>query len=171
MMSLDGRATEEVLLQTTAAELNAEISPDGHWLAYQSNESGQYEIYVRPFPNVNDRRSLVSTSGGTRPAWARSGRELFYLDGKGLLTAVSVQTTASDFKAGNPAKLLDTRYYAGASALGIDLRGYDVSSDGQRFLMIKDNAQTDQTATAAPASMVVVLNWATELEARMPSTK
>jgi serine/threonine-protein kinase len=172
MMSLDGGSSTdpETLLHTRAAELNAEISPDGHWLAYQSNESGQDEIYVRPFPTVNDRRSLISTSGGTRPAWARSGRELFYLDGKGLLTAVPVETTTSDFKPGNPTTLLNTRYYAGASAL-YDLRGYDVSSDGQRFLMIKENAPADQTSVGPPASMVVMLNWTEELEARMPSTK
>jgi len=172
MMSLDGGSSTdpEALLHTTAAELNAEISPDGHWLAYQSNESGQYEIYVRPFPTVNERRSLVSTSGGTRPAWARSGRELFYLDGKGLLTAVPVETTTSNFKPGNPTTLLNTRYYAGASAL-FDLRGYDVSSDGQRFLMIKENTPADQPSAAPLASMVVMLNWTEELEARMPSTK
>jgi serine/threonine-protein kinase len=164
-----GQRRTEPLIKTTAVELNAEISPDGRWLAYQSNESGQSEVYVRPFPNVNGGRWQVSPGGGTRPAWARGGRELFYLDRNNLLTAVPVQTTASTFSAGNPTKILDTRYYAGSTVLGIDLRGYDVSPDGQRFLMIKENAPTEQTSTTMPASMVVVLNWFEELKARVPT--
>ncbi len=168
LLALDGQRRTEPLLQTSAAELNGEISADGRWLAYQSNESGQFEVYVRPFPKVDAGRWQVSTAGGTRPAWARSGRELFYLDRNNLLTAVPVQMTTT-FSAGNPTKILDTRYYAGASARGIDLRGYDISPDGQRFLMIKENAATDQTSTATPASMVVVLNWFEELKARVPA--
>ncbi len=151
----------DVLVQTTFAELNAEVSPDGRWLAYASNESGQNQIYVRPFPNVNAGRWQVSTSGGTRPVWARSGRELFYLDVNNQLTAVPVQTTGSTFSAGNPVKLFEGRYYTGSN-----LRTYDVSPDGQRFLMIKDSAPSDQPPTATPASLVVVLNWFEELKAR-----
>ena len=66
-------------MQTTFNELNGEISPDGRWVAYQSNESGQDEIYVRPFPDADRGRWQISTGGGTRPLWARSGKELFYL--------------------------------------------------------------------------------------------
>ena len=68
-------------MQTTFAEDNGEISPDGHWLAYQSTESGRDEIFVRPFPAVDAAHWKISTSGGTRALWARSGTELFYLDG------------------------------------------------------------------------------------------
>jgi eukaryotic-like serine/threonine-protein kinase len=150
-----------------AHESNAEISPDGRWLAYQSNESGQAEIYVRPFPNVDGGRWQISTAIGTRPVWSRSGQELFYLDGNNLLTAVAVQTTGSTFRAGNPARILEKQYYAGFTPLGVDLRGYDVSLDGQRFLMIKENAEDEGNGT--PASMVVVLNWFEELKARVPT--
>lgn len=115
------------------------------------------QISVRPFPNVDAGHWTISTSGGTRPLWARSGRELFYLDGAGAMTRVPIQTTPT-FSAGTPLKLFDTRYFN--SGLG---RTYDVSPDGQRFLMIKA-AGTEQ----AP-SIVVVLNWLEELKAKLPA--
>ena len=158
----------EPLIHTAANESNGELSPDEHWIAYQSNESGQFEIYVSPFPKVDESRAHISTAGGTRPLWARNGRELFYLDAKGLLTAVPIPVQSSDttFKAGVPTKLLDTRYFAGSSSRGLDLRGYDVSLDGQRFLMIKDNTAGDRPS-APPASMELVLNWVEELKQRV----
>ena len=158
----------EPLVHTTAKELNAEISPDGHWIAYESDESGPYEVYVRPFPKADEGRTLISTAGGTRAAWARNNRELFYIDAGGFLTAVPVQTAGSIFKAGNPTRLLSTKYFAGASSRGLALRGYDVSADAQRFLMIKDSASSEQPSNATPASMVVVLNWLEELKQRVP---
>jgi serine/threonine-protein kinase len=90
----------EVLMQTPATETNAEISPDGRFVAYQSTESGAPDVYVRPFPKLDGGRWQISPQGGSRPVWARSGRELFYLDGKGLLTAVSVQLAGPTFAAG-----------------------------------------------------------------------
>ncbi|MDO8795477.1 MAG: hypothetical protein Q7J25_12750 [Vicinamibacterales bacterium] len=100
-----GEAQSEPLLQATFAERNAQISPDGHWLAYESNESGQEEVHVRPFPKVGDGRWQVSSGGGTIPLWARSGRELFYRDGNRMMSA-SIQTTPKFF-AGNPTKLFE----------------------------------------------------------------
>jgi serine/threonine-protein kinase len=166
--SSKGDRRAEPLLHTAAREANPELSPDGHWLAYESDESGKFEVYVRPFPNVDDGRTLVSTGGGTRSAWARTGRELFYVDADGFLTTVPVQTTGSTFKAGTPARLLSTKYFTGATTRGNSLRGYDVSADG-RFLMIKDAPATDQSSNATPPSMVVVLNWLEELKQRIPS--
>ncbi len=151
-------------------KLDPQISPDGQWLAYQSNESGQAEVYVRPFPDADRGRWQVSTSGGTRPAWARNGRELFYLDGSGLLTSVPLRITGPTFEAGSPVRILTARYYPGFTGLGLDLRGYDVSPDGQRFLMIKD-APAEPTSTTTAASMVVVLNWSEELKQRLPVAK
>ena len=150
-------------MQTTFSEDNPEISPDGHWLAYQSNESGQFQISVRPFPNVDSGHWTISTNGVTRPLWARSGKELFYLDGANAMTAVSVHT-APTFSADNPTKLFDGRgqYLAGPPG-----RTYDVSLDGQKFLMIKNNTVGDQTST--PAGVVVVLNWTEELKTRVPT--
>ena len=95
--------------------------------------------------------------------WARSGRELFYFDGAGALTTVPIQTTPT-FSGASPMKLFETRYFSSVQA-----RSYDVSLDGQQFLMIKDMPSTDQGASAASASIVVVLNWSEELKARLPS--
>jgi hypothetical protein len=114
----------EPLVPTTVSDDNGEISPDGHWLAYQSNPSGLFEISVRPFPNVDSGHWQVSTGGGTRPVWARSGKELFYLDGANAVTAVPIYT-APTFSAGTPTKLIDGRYVVGAPG-----RTYDVSADG-----------------------------------------
>ena len=150
----------QTLLQTPFDEFNGEISPDGHYLAYQSNESGRYEIYVRPFPQVNGRRWQISARGGTRPAWARTGRELFYLDEEDLLTALPVRTSGPEFTAGNPVRVLDTKY-----ATPQVRRTYDVSADGQRFLMMKESATGDPNTT--PARMIVVLNWFEELKERV----
>jgi Tol biopolymer transport system component len=162
LLTMEGKRETAPLVQTTFTEGLAEISPDGRWLAYQSNESGQDQIYVRPFPDVNSGRWQISTAGGTKPVWASSGRELFYLDGSSALTAVPIQTTPN-FIAGNPTRLFETRYLSANQA-----RSYDVSRDGQRFLMIKESPATDQTANAMPASMVVVLNWFEELRQRVP---
>jgi serine/threonine-protein kinase len=152
----NGERRGEPLVVTPAAELNAEVSPNGRWLAYQSNESGQHEIYVRPFPQVDGGRWQISTAGGTHPLWSRNGRELFFLDPNNALLAVAVQTIGA-FSTGNPRKLLDGRYIVGPG------RTYDVSRDGQRFLMIKPPLAEQ---TAASGRIVVVLNWFEELKAR-----
>jgi Tol biopolymer transport system component len=142
----------------------AEISPDGRYLAYQSDEAGGYEVYVRPFPQVDRGRWQISTGGATRPVWARSGRELFYLDASSALIGVPVRTSGPTFSTGIPAKIFDTKYVEPNPA-----RHYDVSPDGQRFLMIKDSLVRDQHAT--PASMIIVLNWFEELKAKVPGGK
>jgi len=116
-------------------------------------------VYVRPFPRVDSGRWQVSTAGGTRPTWARSGRELFYLDESNTLTSVQVSTSGPTFNSGSPATVFDAKYVESNPS-----RHYDVSADGQRFLMIKESATGDPNAT--PASMVVVLNWFEELKAK-----
>ena len=110
---------------------------------------------------------LISTAGGTRPAWAPNGGELFYLDAVGLLTAVPLQIVGNTLKPGLPVTVSRTRYYAGASSLGAALRGYDVAPDGQRFLMIKEGAPAERDG--GPASLVVRLNFAEVLNARLSS--
>jgi eukaryotic-like serine/threonine-protein kinase len=161
---VDAKQPGDPLPLPPGVNLGGEVSPNGRWLAYQSNESGQRQIYVRPFPNVQESRTQISTKGGTRPVWARDGRELFYLNEDDLLTSVSIQTTASCIQAGVPNVILSTRYYAGSSTRGYDLRSYDVTVDGQRFLMIKEMSPE---STPALASMVVVVNWAEEAKSRM----
>ena len=164
----DPGGAQKALLTSGAFEFGPEISPDGKWMAYHSNEneSGEQQVFVRPFPNVQEGRSQVSTTGGTRAAWSRNGRELFYLDKDGYLTAVTVQGTPSgSFSAGAPARILRTKYLLGNTVLGLDLRAYDVSSDDQRFLMIEDDLERNKSQPLA--GMVVVLNWVEELKNRL----
>jgi serine/threonine-protein kinase len=138
----------------------ADFSPNGRYIAYASDESGRSEIYIRPFPRVHNGLWQVSTTGGTRPVWARSGRELFYLDASNALTAVPVSTSGPTIRIGIPAKLFDTKY-----AEPNPSRHYDVSADGQRFLMLKASATADPDAT--PLSMVLVEHWFEELKQRV----
>jgi serine/threonine-protein kinase len=154
----------EPLLKSPFGEAFAEFSPDARYLAYSSNESGRDEVHVRPYPRVDSGHWQVSTGGGTRPAWARNGRELFYIDGSGALTSVAVQTSGPTFVAARPATVFDTKYLQPNPA-----RHYDVSADGKRFLMLKESAAGDPNA--APASMVVVERWFDELKQRVPATR
>ncbi len=146
------------LVQTTFDELNGEISPDGRWVAYQSNESRQDEIYVRPFPDANSGRWQISTGGGTRPLWARSGKELFYVGPSGAVMSATVEGE-STFRAGNPTRLFEGPYFMAAGQAG---RTYDVSPDGKRFLMIKVAGASNETST--PTSIVVIEHWFEELK-------
>jgi hypothetical protein len=113
LMPLVGEQRPEPLMQTTFSETDPELSPGGRWLAYQSNESGQAEVYVRPFPDVASGKTQVSRSGGTMPLWAQNGRELLYLS-MGALMSVPV-TTGSTFTFGNPSKLFDFEYFRQAA--------------------------------------------------------
>jgi hypothetical protein len=92
----------EPLVDGAFTFLGGEISPDGRWLAYHSNESGEFQVYVRPYLKADSARFPVSAKGGSRPVWTRSGREVFYLDSNGLLTSVSVETKGETFSAGLP---------------------------------------------------------------------
>ena len=160
-VALDGTRRVTPLLQTKSDELNGIVSPDGRWLAYESNSSGPFEIYVRPFPNGGLPRQ-VSTAGGRQPLWARSGKELFYVGGNGALLSVPVEASDTTWNNGTPMKLLEGRYVTGGT-LG---RMYDVSPDGRRFLMIKAPA-TD--ASAAPPALIVVQHWDEELKRLVPT--
>jgi len=164
-----GDRKPQPLIHTTAMELDAELSPDGRWLAYHANDSGTSHVFVRSYPNVDAFRTQISRTGGTRPAWSRTGRELFYLDENGMLTSVAIQTKGDVFSATPPERVLNARYYAGSTALGLDLRGYDVAPDGQRFLMIKEPGPTGSAQPMAQVRMIVTLNWFTELNKRLPA--
>jgi serine/threonine-protein kinase len=153
------------LVQTTFNELNGEISPDGRWMAYQSNESGKDEIYVRPFPDADRGRWQVSAGGGTRPLWARSGKELFYVGPSGAVMSASVEG-GSTFRASNPTRLFEGHYLMSAA---IGSRTYDVSPDGRRFLMIKPVDGGEFLPTAAPTSLIIVQNWTEELRRLVPT--
>ena len=142
------------LLQVKWTVRNAQFSPDGRWVAYASNETGSMEIYVSSFPSGNGKWQ-VSSGGGQEPKWRQDGKELFYLSADGKLMEVAV-TTGASFKAGSPAALFQTHRRQPVSFL--DVFSYDVSGDGQRFLI----ATKMDEANAAPLS--VLLNWASEME-------
>ena len=157
-LALDGTRQVTPLLQTKFEKRNGIVSPDGRWLAYESNSSGPTEIYVRPFPNVGGGQWQVSTAGGKTPLWARSGKELFYVGADGALLRVPVEASGTTWNAGTPMRLLERGYYTPSGYVG---RTYDVSPDGQRFLMIKAPG-TD--ASAAPPALIVVQHWNEELK-------
>jgi serine/threonine-protein kinase len=152
----------QTLLQTEFTTFGGEVSPDGHWLAYSANNSGQPQVYVRSFPNTEAGLWQITAAGGSRPAWARSGKELFYLGANGSMMVMPVQTTPV-FSFGNPTKLFEGPWYAGVPG-----RTYDVAADGQRFLMIKEAINTDPAA--AQSMLYVVVNWTEELKQRLPQS-
>jgi Tol biopolymer transport system component len=148
------------LVSTPFAEFAANISPDGRYFAYQSAQSGgRFAVYVRPYPDASAGQWQISTEGGVAPVWARTGRELFYLDESNTLMAVPVQTSGSQFTFGKPAKVFDTKY-AG------NFYSYDVTPDGRRFLMMKGS---EAAGRGQPRSIVVVLNWFEEVRGRVPA--
>ena len=163
MVDVRDKRVTPVLAQPMINELNPEVSPDGKWLAYQSDESGQNEVYVRPFPGVQDGRWQISRAGGTRPRWSKDGRELYFLAGAAIntggaaLMGVSVDTTPA-FRAGNPAQILPGPYFSGLAG-----RTYELSQDGRRFLMVKEQS------TSATARIVAVENWFEELRQKAPT--
>jgi len=150
----------EPFLVTPFAESVPRFSPDGHWLAYISNESGRYEVYAQPYPGPG-RKLQISTEGGTEPVWNRNGRELFYRSGDKMM-AVDIATQPG-FAAGKPHLLFEGIYERTPATSP----NYDVSPDGQRFLMLKPDAQE----AAAPTQINVVLNWFEELKRRVPPGK
>jgi Tol biopolymer transport system component len=151
----------EPFLRTPFLEGAPTFSPDGHWLAYVSNESGRPEIYVLPYPGPGGKWQ-VSTESGTEPAWNRNGRELFYRSGKKMM-AVDV-TTQPSFSAGKPRVLFEGEYFV--SQFPLMGTAYDVSPDGQRFLMVKET----ERATSV-TQINVVLNWFEELKQKVPTGK
>jgi len=160
LIDIDNKGQVQPLLAEPYSELNGTVSPDGRWLAYQSDESGTHEIYVRPFPNVGESRVSISTGGGTRPVWSRNGRTLFYYMDPGVVMAVPIELQ-STLSAGTPTVVVKGEYMAPQSG-----RAYDVSPDGQRFLMIKEG---DAENKASRQQFIVVQNWFEELKRRVPT--
>jgi Tol biopolymer transport system component len=154
-LQTDGDDSEPVtFLGTPAGESSARLSPDGRYLAYQSDELGRQEIYVRPFPDGAGQWS-VSVNGGRQPRWRSDGKELYYVEGTTLL-AVSV-STEQGFTSGQLEVLFESPDLApdGTGA-------YHVTADGQRFVMIAP-VEGDE---AEPPTIRVVLNWSEEFRDR-----
>jgi Tol biopolymer transport system component len=144
-------------LRTRFNESVPRFSPDGRWLSYISDESGRYEVYVQPYPGPGGKWQ-ISTEGGTEPVWNPNGRELFYRSGDKMM-AVDIATQPS-FTLGKPHMLFQGPYIPTSATFPY----YDVSPDGQRFLMLKPI----ESAEAAPTQINVVLNWFEELKQKVP---
>jgi dipeptidyl aminopeptidase/acylaminoacyl peptidase len=148
-VSLDADRRSHPFVQTAAQERDGQFSPDGKWVAYQSNEAGHAEIYLRPFPGPGDRIQ-VSAAGGSHVRWAANGSELFYVAADQRLTSVRVAFGANGTPVlGTPISLFRTELDSSALAR----QQYVVSPDGQRFLI---NAATD---AIEPPSITLILNW------------
>jgi serine/threonine-protein kinase len=157
-----GDRTGSVVVQSPADESYPAFSPDGNWLAYMSAASGRSEVYVQPFPGPG-QRILISTGGGTAPAWKGDGRELYYQfvqDGALRMMAVPITISGSTVSAGTPRQLFEA---TGLNSTG-PARGYDVTADGQRFLFAR---RVEVPAAPAPP-MVLVENWLEDLKRLAP---
>ncbi len=153
-----GDRKAQPFLRTLFLESAPRFSPDGRWIAYMSDESGHREIYVQPYPGPGGKWQ-ISTEGGTEPVWNPNGRELFYRSGAKML-AVEI-TSQPSFSVGKPKVLFEGLYEPTPATFPY----YDVSTDGQRFLMLKRGEQ----AQSAPTQINVVLNWFEELKRRVPT--
>ncbi len=152
-----GSTNPSPFLVTPVDESAPAFSPDGHFLAYVSDESGRPEVFVQPYPGPGGRW-LISTDGGSDPMWSAGGREILYRRGDDIV-AVPVQTTPA-FSAGAPQRVFDGRFEASDAA-----RNYDVSGDGRRFVMVRSEE------SELPLQFHAVFNWFAELQRRAPVTR
>jgi dipeptidyl aminopeptidase/acylaminoacyl peptidase len=159
-LSMDGAPTARPLMAESYGELHPAISPDGRWIAYETHEikiPGGHNVYIRPFPNIDDGKWLISTRGGEYPVWAPDGRELYYWSYSGQMTAVRIETEPA-FAVGNPEELFGGEYLTFTAN-----RPFEISPDGQRFLMIKEDKEAREAAEAATTppitELIVVDNW------------
>ena len=159
LLSLGNDGQAEALIASEFRNHRPAVSRDGRWIAYESNESGQTEIYVRPFPDVGSGRWQVSTEGDDSPVWSPDGGELFYNSASALMRAAI--DTRTSFSAGNPEVLFEGAYVFGTGPAG---RAFDMFPDGQRFLMVKESDETSGIA----AVIILVQNWHQELLERVP---
>ena len=150
-------STPQPFLQTPFSEGWMEFSPNGHWVAYTADESGRWEVYVQPFPGPG-AKVPISSEGGTEAVWSRTGEELFYRN-RDKMMAVTV-TMEPAFTAEKPRVLFEGRYVLGPVP---GMVNYDVSRDGQRFLMVKILKESP------PAHLDIVLDWFSEVSRRVPS--
>jgi len=141
------------LVASPHSEYSPVVSPDGKWLAYVSNESGRYEVYVTPLAAPTGAKWAISTAGGSAPRWSHRGNELFYLDAQSNLVSTQLTTTPS-------VAVQNTRVLFNASDFvqtSVSRRNYDVAADDQRFLMVQ------RAEGATRGQVVVVEHWADEI--------
>ena len=154
VIPLSGDRTPKPFVAGPSNEAQGRFSPNGRWVAYASDESGQFEVYVRPFPAQTTQSTTISIGGGMQPEWRRDGKELFYISADGKLTAVPVVTDQATFTAGTPRALFDVEVPEATAPFPTN---YAVTADGQRFLV---NTVVDQPTRPA---LTVILNWTAAL--------
>jgi Tol biopolymer transport system component len=151
VLPLEDKQDAYPFLQTDAIELWGVFSPDGRWMAFESHESGQEEVYVTPFPGPG-RKWQVSKNGGQRPWWRRDGREIVYQEPGGWVLAVKVEGAEDSFVVGEPTRLFETPPRSTLSPYYAPMPEFD------RFLVIRMREEED------PGPLTLVLNWTAELE-------
>ena len=159
VLPIDKTTDARPIAKSVRGDGSAKFSPDGKWIAYSSDESRKAEIFVQPFPGLGPKLQ-ISSDGGTDPVWRRSGGELYYRSGKKMM--VVAVTTFPEFRASTPKLLWEGDYSDGSGAScgmpGVSSSNYDVTADGEHFLMVRDDDRV------GAKQIVVVLNWAEELK-------
>ncbi len=158
VVAVEGDGTTELLLNATYRESDPSNSPDGHWIAYDSTESGNSEIFVRPFPDIDNGKWQISSELGFDPVWSPDGRELFFLGVGDALWVAQVETEPT-FNASRPVRVFSTSEFP--VGRGTE---YDIAPDGDRFIF-----QRRLGEDAIPHGLIFVLNWVSELQARVPT--
>jgi serine/threonine protein kinase len=153
--------TVKPFLNSPFEETYPDLSPDGHWLAYSSNESKRDEVYVRPFPGSN-LKYQISNGGGTQPLWTRNGKQLFYR-WNAQVWAVDVNKTDNGLATSKPRLLFEKPGYRAST----EVRGWDISADGKRFLMVKMGENKITFVT----ELILIQNWFEELKRLVPTGK
>jgi WD40 repeat protein len=166
-ISMEGDGERKSLLKSDHVESHPRISPDGRWMAYFSDETGAFQIFVRPFPEVDQAKWQVSVDSGQSPLWSPDGRELYYLNRDAIMAAQVI--TEPTFSASKPKTLFRGNYVTGY----LENPEWDISPDGKRFLMIKPAATTDEgtseeSTVEIPRKIIIVQNWDQELKQRVP---
>ena len=157
LLSMNGESNRQPFANTRFGELHPAFSPDGRLIAYTSDEQGQYEVYVQPYPQTGERWR-ISTEGGEEPIWSRSSHELFYRNGRKWM--VVSYLTNPKFSAELPKVLFEGDY------LNVPGRSYDVSPDGRRFLLLKSSAEPSRQT-----QLNVVTDWFEEVKRKAPRGK
>ena len=161
MVSLEGDRTKVMLLEDKYLATQPQISPNGQWMAYTSNETGKDEVYVCAFPSVNELRKQVSTNGGYSPLWSPDGKELYYRNGDTVIALPIKSGTGLEFE--KPIILFEGSY-KNMSLWTVHNRLWDINRDDNRFLMLKNTAPESENTS----EIKIVLNWFEELKERVP---
>jgi Tol biopolymer transport system component len=159
--NLDSESPPRPLIQTEFTEGRSALSPDGRWLAYESDRTGRNEVYVVPFPAVDEGQWQISSTGGSRPRWNPNGRELFFR-GSGVyggeLWMANVETDGV-FQHESPVVIISGTYLNSE---------YDISTDGSRFLRLQSLGDDNSPIGPELTELVVVENWFEELKQLAP---